>query len=219
MRGDRVRAPVTTEEAAGALERLRHAELNFTPPAPDVLSMDGWQIDDYCLALPSEPPGPPVPGGPWETARAAIADYAIADSAIVRAAWDPGEPLEGRTMLLEGRFYWMRFLLGVRVSQVTDESREVDGDDVRIWGWSYRTLEGHLEKGQMDYEVWKWISSGRVGFRMHAYSKPATISNPVVRVGFALFGRHMQKKFARRALERMDRFVTSEVSARTAQRP
>lgn len=208
MRGDRIRGRVSSDEAAFALEHLRGAEVNFTPPAPGVLAVDGWQIDDYCVALPSEPPGPPLPDGPWEKARRAAGDYVIADPSILRAAWRPEEPLEGRTMLLEGRFYWMRFLLGVRVSQVIDELREVDGNDVRVWGWSYQTLEGHLERGQMDYEVWKWISSGRVEFRMHAYSKPATITNPLVRVGFALFGRHMHKRFARRALDRMDRFVT-----------
>lgn len=219
MRGDRVRGHVSSEEAAWALEELRGAELNFTPPAQDDLAVGGWQIDDYCVALPSERPGRPVSDGPWEIAKRAALEYAIADASIVRAAWHPEEPLEGRTMLLEGRFHWMRFLLGVRVNRVFDELREVDGDDARVWGFSYQTLAGHLEKGQMDYEVWKWISSGRVAFRMHAYSKPATISNPLVRVGFALFGRRMQKQFTRRALARMDRIVTSELAERRAQRP
>ncbi|MCA1681991.1 MAG: DUF1990 domain-containing protein [Actinobacteria bacterium] len=34
-----------------------------------------------------------------------------------------------------------------------DETRDVDGRTVRVWGWNYRTLQGHLEMGQMDYEV------------------------------------------------------------------
>ena len=34
------------------------------------------------------------------------------------------------------------------------------GDAVRVWGWSYRTLQGHLEMGQMDYALWKWLDDG-----------------------------------------------------------
>ena len=40
------------------------------------------------------------------------------------------------------------------------EPRAATGRPVRIWGWSYRTLQGHLEMGQMDYEVWKWLDDG-----------------------------------------------------------
>jgi hypothetical protein len=74
---------------------------------------------------------------------------------------------------------------------------------VRIWGWAYRTLQDHLEMGQMDYQVWKWTDSGEVEFRIHVVSRPASIRNPVIRLGFRLFGRREQIRFARRACERM----------------
>jgi uncharacterized protein (UPF0548 family) len=77
------------------------------------------------------------------------------------------------------------------------------GRPVRVWGWSYRTLRGHLEMGQMDYEVLKWLDDGSVEFRIHVVSRPARIPNPLVRLGFRLFGRREQVRFARRALARM----------------
>jgi uncharacterized protein (UPF0548 family) len=49
----------------------------------------------------------------------------------------------------------------------------VDGRRARVFGWFYRTLEGHFEEGQMNYELWKWMDSGEVFFRLHAVSRPA----------------------------------------------
>jgi hypothetical protein len=106
-------------------------------------------------------------------------------------------------MLMEARFYGLRFYFGCRVGGVNDEIRTIEGRRVHIWGWNYRTIQGHLEMGQMDFEVWKWLDSGEVEFRIHVVSKPAYISNPLIRLGFWLFGRPTQIRFARRACKRM----------------
>jgi uncharacterized protein (UPF0548 family) len=74
---------------------------------------------------------------------------------------------------------------------------------VRVWGWYYRTLRGHLERGQMSYEVWKWLDTGAVEFRIAAVSQRAPVRNPLVRVGFALLGRREQLKFYRHTCEVM----------------
>jgi uncharacterized protein (UPF0548 family) len=153
--------------------------------------------------LPGEPPGQPQPDGTWERARALLRDYAFADPRIVRAIYDPDDPLEGRNMLLVVRFWGLRFRFGVRVSDVNDETRRVEGRDVRVWGWSYATLQGHLETGQMDYEVWKWLDTGSVEFRIHVVSRASRIGNPIIRFGFRLFARREQVRFAKRACERM----------------
>jgi uncharacterized protein (UPF0548 family) len=179
------------------LEALRDVDVNFAA------GEGGWRVDDYCQPLPSEAPGPPQPGGTWERARELMEDYEFADPRIVRATYAHGSRLEGRDMLLEARFWGLRFRLGVRVSGVVDEEREEEGRPVRVWGWSYRTLKGHLEMGQMDYEVWKWLDDGSVDFRIHVVSRPARIPNPFVRLGFRLFGRREQVRFARRAGELM----------------
>jgi len=193
--GLRIRTRRVAEESFAA---LRDADVNF-----ESLGGPGWNIDDYCQPLPRERPGPPEAGGVWERARALMEDYEFADPAIVRATYARDAPLQGRDMLLEARFLGLRFRFGVRVSGVTDEERDQDGRPLRVWGWSYRTLKGHLETGQMDYEVWKWLDDGSVEFRIHVVSRAARIANPFVRLGFRLFGRREQVRFARRSLERM----------------
>jgi len=90
----------------------------------------------------------------------------------------------------------------------------IEGREVRVWGWNYRTLQGHLEMGQMDYEVWKWTDSGVTEFRIHAVSKPARIPNPIIRLGFRLFGRFMQIRFAKRACDRMARLTAERLEGR-----
>ena len=104
----------------------------------------------------------------------------------------------------------------MRVSGVIDEIRRVEGREARVWGWSYATLQGHLETGQMDYEVWKWLDTGAVEFRIHVVSRTSRIGNPIVRLGFRLFGRREQLRFARRACERMACLVSGDRSVRTA---
>jgi len=95
----------------------------------------------------------------------------------------------------------------------SDGVRTDDGRQAAVWGWSYRTLEGHLEAGEMAYEVRKWLDTGEVEFRIHAFSRTAQISNPVVRLGFRLFGRREQTRFARSACERMRRLTEAELAA------
>ncbi len=200
--------------ARRALNQLHDKGYNFDVDGRHELTPEnGWHVDDHCQALPPEPPGPPVPGGAWEVARGLLERYEFADPAIVRAVYYPDVPLADRNMVLEGRFYGLRFLLGLRVGGVNDLTEDEGGRAVRKWGWNYRTLQGHLEMGQMDYEIWKWLDSGDVEFRIHAVSKAAIIPNPIVRLGFRLFGRHMQQRFARRAKERMAELVTSELVA------
>jgi uncharacterized protein (UPF0548 family) len=188
--------------------QLRGRAPNFDPEHCDRhVPENGWHVDDLSQPLPPEPPGPPVEGGSWEIARRLMRGYEFADPSIVRASYDPDEPLEGRTMLLELRFHGLRFHGGVRVSRVYDEERTRDGRTARVWGWAYQTLEGHLEMGQMDWEVWKWLDSGEVEFRIHSYSRRASDRNPVVRFGFWLFGRREQLAFLHSTLERMRRLT------------
>ncbi|MGI8685794.1 MAG: DUF1990 family protein [Acidimicrobiales bacterium] len=196
------------------LDALHDRQPNFDPDRrSEFTAGNGWKIDHYRQPLGTEPPGAPVEGGAWELACSLLRNYEFADPGIVRAVYYPDRPLEDRDMLLEGRFWGLRFQLGVRVGGVIDTTRSVDGREVRVWGWNYRTLAGHLEMGQMDYEVWKWLDRGDVEFRISAFSRPAPIANPLVRLGFRLFGRREQVTFARRACGRMAR-LTAEALGR-----
>jgi hypothetical protein len=199
--------------ARRALEALHAKPLNFdTTRTVDFSAERGWRIDDYRQPLPAEPAGPPLPDGSWETARRLMRDYEFADPKIVRAIYYDDRPFEQRDMLLELRFHGLRFHAGVRIGGTRDETTMIDGRRVRVWGWNYRTLHGHLEMGQMDYEVWKWLDSGAVEFRIHAVSRPAAIRNPIIRLGFHLFGRREQLRFARHACYRMAQLVTAELT-------
>ena len=198
------------------LDTLHDRTLNFEPGRrSEFTAANGWRNDHYRQPLGTEEPGPPAEGGAWEVACRLLRDYEFADPGIVRAVYYPDRPLEGRDMLLEGRFWGLRFHLGVRVGGVIDTTRAEHGREVRVWGWNYRTLAGHLEMGQMDYEVWKWLDTGDVAFRISAFSRSAPVANPVVRLGFRVFGRREQVKFARRACERMAR-LTAEALERPA---
>ena len=195
-----------------ALDALHEKAPNYDVSATEMFTPEnGWEIDDYCEPLPPERPGPPVSGGSWKIAQRLMRDYEFADPDIVRALYRPDDPLENRDMLLELRIFGLTVRVGVRVAAVRDETSEIEGRPVRIWGWSYRTLQGHLEMGQMDYAVWKWIDSGEVEFRIHRFSRPASIPNPIVRLGFRLFGRRKQVEFAQRACERMAALTNAEL--------
>jgi uncharacterized protein (UPF0548 family) len=189
MLGDR---PLTPERARTLLAEMRARPVNFDPARVDRSS--GWHVDD--LAVPLAP-------GSFERARAVMSRYEVADPAMVRAFYDEPEPRPGRTMLLELRFLGLGFVVGVRVGDVYDEQREVDRRPARVAGWSYRTLEGHLEIGQLAWEVWQWQDSGEVEFHIHAFSRPASTNNLVVRLGYRLVGRRQQLRFYRRACARM----------------
>lgn len=206
-----------TPRARRALAELSGRSLNFDPvELEDARPETGWRIDDYRRPLPAEPPGPPVNGGSFATAQRLMADYAFADPAIVRAVYDPAGGLADRNMLLQVRFGPLRFFFGCRVGTITDETRVVDGREVRVWGWSYGTLAGHVERGEMQWAVWKWLDDGAVEFRIHVVSRRAKVRNPFVRLGFRLVGRARQVRFAERACERMAELVAREIRSPVA---
>jgi hypothetical protein len=78
-------------------------------------------------------------------------------------------------------------------------------------GWAYRTLEGHLERGQIDYQVWKWLETGEVEYRIHAVAQVARTRRPVLDLGFRLVARGEQVRFARRCAQRMEQLIKSRL--------
>ncbi len=187
------------------LDRLADAPVNYDV---DALDLDhpgpGWTVDRRCQQLVPESPGAPEPGGSWEVAGKLIRGYEFADPSLVRAFYDPDAPLEGRTMLLELRALGLVSIhVGVRVARVYDEIREEDGRSARVFGWAYRTLEGHVEAGQMDWQVWKWLDTGEVQFRVHAVAHVARIENPVIWIGFHALRRYERRTFLNSTNRRM----------------
>ena len=161
--------PATNARERRALADLSHARLNFDPSRRhEFTSANGWHLDQRREPLPAEPSGPPVSGGSWETACRLMRGYEFADPTIVRAFYNPEEPLEGRNMLLELRFWGLRFLVGTRVSSEYEETRTLDGGEVHVWGGATRR--------------WRGISSAaRWPGRYESGLKPARSSSQSVR--------------------------------------
>jgi uncharacterized protein (UPF0548 family) len=194
--------------------RPRLDALSSLPVNYDVDGLDlehppqGWNLDDRRQPLPPEPPGPPLCDGSFEIARRLIKGYEFADPSIVRAYYLSDEPYPGRDMLLELRALGLfKIRVGVRVCRVYDDTHSAHGREARVFGWSYRTLEGHVERGQMDWEVWKWLDTGEVEFHVHAVSRPASIANPIVRLGFWLLRGHERGVFLNSTDRRMVSFT------------
>jgi uncharacterized protein (UPF0548 family) len=203
---------------AAQLGRIHNLQPNFDPDRLPAAARDAWHVDDYCHPLQQEAPGEPTRHGPFEMAKLLLCDYEFADPGRIRAYYRADAPLEGRDMLLEIRYLFLRVRVGVRIAVVFDELREIGGRAVRVWGWAYRTLEGHLERGQMDYQVWKWLDTGAVECRIHAVSEVAAIRNPILNLGFRFVGRREQVSFARRCGERMEWLVTSRLAGGPVER-
>ena len=180
---------------------LSHRALNYSEEDAPPHVVGGWHQDDVRIVLGREEPGEIVEGGLAGAAADLVNSYEFADPAILRAVYRYPGDLVGRNMLLVGRFLILRFAMGVRITEVHDEV--CDGEH-RI-GWAYQTLDGHLEQGKLTYEVAKDLASGTVEFRIHAYSRRARIRNPVVALGFRLFGRRTQQRFYANALNRLAR--------------
>lgn len=168
----------------------------------------GWQITDLRQPLPAEPPGMPAERGSWEIARRVMRGYEFADPSIVRAYYDPAVPLQRREMLLRLQAVGLvSVYVGVRVGDVYERMLEVGGREAYVWGWNYRTLEGHVEMGQMAWEVWKWVATGEVEFRVHSISREAHIPNLVIRLGYRLVRGHERRMFLDGVRRRMRTFV------------
>ena len=109
-------------DEASALADLGRRPVNYDPAkAPEDGRPEGhWHVDSSAALIGQEPPGEPARGGPWEMACLLVSQYEFADARILRAVYRQDQDLLGRDMLLEGRFYGLRFYFGVRVTGVLD---------------------------------------------------------------------------------------------------
>jgi uncharacterized protein (UPF0548 family) len=206
-----------------ALDELAGLPVNYDQafaPLDGSNTVEGhWHVDSGTTVVGREAPGPPEAGGPWETACRLVSQYEFADARILRGVYQRDSEILGRNMLLEARFFGLRFYLGVRVTGITDEVRDSGDGPEQVWGWSYQTLAGHLEQGRLSYEVIKNLATGRVMFRVAGYSRPAPIPNLVIRWGFRLFGRWTQQRFYRNIQARLADLVRAQQRGRSLPSP
>jgi uncharacterized protein (UPF0548 family) len=210
-------SPGIGRAANPAISALADRQVNFDATRiDDYLADQSWRVDDMIEPLPHEASGPPDEGGSWQVARRIMNEYQLADPGVVSALYDRASELAGRDMLLTVRYAGLRFRVGVRVGDVYEETVELDGRPVQLFGWDYRTLEGHFEEGQMHYEIWKWLDTGDVEFHLRAVSRPATSGPFLLRTGFRLFGRAQQLRFYRQICRRVRRLTEAQLETNRA---
>ena len=213
-------SPGTGRTADPAISALADRQVNFDATRIDAYLADqSWRVDDMIEPLPHEASGPPDEGGSWQVARRIMNEYQLADPGVVSALYDRASELAGRDMLLPIRYAGLRFRVGVRVGDVYEETVDLDGRTVHLFGWDYRTLEGHFEEGQMHYEIWKWLDTGDVEFHLRAVSRPATTGPFFLRTGFRLFGRAQQLRFYRQICRRVRRLTEAQLETNRATAP
>ncbi|WP_411282191.1 DUF1990 family protein [Gemmatimonas sp.] len=208
-----------TDASLDERSRARLAEISALESTVDLaqresyVAASGWHLDAREIALPSEAPGEPEPRGTFVVASEILRAYAFTPKRLITGAFDSTAPLLARPMLLTARFLWVRFELGVRVSRVIDEQRVTDGVGEQVWGYSYHTLSGHVERGEITFEIIKVRDTGAIRFRIHSFSQTGHIPNWFYRFGFWLVGRRLQRRFAVQSLRNMRRLVISALEA------
>lgn len=188
-----------------ALAELRNRGINY---APSEVRPPEWNFDVHRSLVGHERPGPPEPHAVWETACDLVRDYEFTPPELIRAVYHRLDPLLGRNLLLEGRFFALRFYMGVRITVLVDETR----DQQKVWGWAYQTLEHHLERGKVTYEVVKHLDSGQVEFVVSCQSQRSPTVGPILRLGWLLFGRRTQLRFYRRCGQRLRDLVRASLT-------
>jgi uncharacterized protein (UPF0548 family) len=216
VKPDRLPGGRERSRADGRIERrltaLARASVNFDASDVDSLvAAEGWRLDDMIEPLPHEGSGPPAEGGSWRVARRIMDEYQLADPRVVSAFYDREAPMPGRDMLLRIRFAGLPIWVGVRIGEVYEETLELAGRQAHVFGWSYRTLDGHFEQGQMHYELWKWLDDGAVEFHLRAVSRPAARGPLLLRVGFRFLGRTQQLRFYRQVCRRAKRLTEAQL--------
>lgn len=100
-------------------------------------------------------------------------------------------------------------VMGVRVTSLVNESDATHC----TWGWAYRTLEGHLQRGEVRYRVTKDLRTGEVAFAADVTWRPAPELGPALRLAWTLLGRRRQRRFYPRLGQRVRERVRARLLA------
>ena len=122
------------------------------------------------VTMGTEPPGEPLPDGPFARLETSVLAYRVFGPEIGSPVTSSTPVQEGDTIGLSYRFLggFLRLFFASRVVQVY---RRETGDGGWRSGFVYRTLEGHPELGEEVFEVRK-DAGGAVSFRLEAWSRP-----------------------------------------------
>lgn len=192
-------------ELENRLAKLRKVGTNFPLTGPGSQETTDWRRYYTESVIGREAPGDVVPGGAFEIAKRAIAEYQFSDPGIVMGHFSPKDPVEGRTMALEIKIFGLHYLCGVRIGAV----RNSQGDDETVYAFRYDTLEGHMEVGSEWFTLTKRHKTGEVWFRISASWKPGKFPNWWSELGFHVLAHRYQLAWHRLAYLRLRDIVGS----------
>lgn len=170
------------------------------------VSDTGFAEDRHERELPSEPPGPPLPDGPFRAAaRLALSYRAFPPSELQSQREHPDAPVTvGETVPARYRMFpGIHIVFAARVVAVFDGADERE----HRAGFTYRTLAGHPECGEETFAVRKELATGRVFATIVARSRPGTALVRWLR-GLA---RRRQLRAGRAAVENLRRHATASL--------
>lgn len=183
------------DEIKRELTRQSALPFNFSVAPEEMTDKNGWTIDGSNALIGTETPGAPVPDGLFMRARQALKNYDFSDPLIVTGHFDPRSSFIGRTMVLEIKVLGLRYLTGVRIHGVRDETTEHH----TVFGFRYDTLEGHIERGIEWFLLMKNHKTGEVWFKIEAQWQTGQFPNWWSYLGFVLVGQRFRALWRDRA--------------------
>jgi uncharacterized protein (UPF0548 family) len=147
-----------------------------------------------------EPPGPPVPDGPFERAARTIMAYQIfpghiGDGIARRQPVEIGDTL--------GMLY--RFFPGMKLFFASRVVEKISQQTSPIWrqGFRYQTIAWHPELGAETFCAEKVVETGEVRVYLQAWSRPAWWALP-----FLPLARRLQLAAGKAALDHLEKVAT-----------
>jgi uncharacterized protein (UPF0548 family) len=180
----------SSAELRSRLEGLRDKALNFDAVEEEMTGDSGWQHYHSEAVIAH---GDDVDAR-FARAKTALATYQFSDPAIVVAHFDPAGPLHLRRLLLEIKVWGLRYLCPAVVHRVRDEAD--------VFGFRYDTLDGHFERG-IEWFLLTKDANGNIQFRIEARWRRGEFPNWWSRVGFTLLAGFYQRRWHRRAHQRL----------------
>jgi uncharacterized protein (UPF0548 family) len=172
------------------LDRARTARANFDASEDQMTGERGWHHYHSEAVIARDAEG----DDHFTRARVALANYQFSDPGIVRAHFDPAEPLLRRCMLLEIQVLGLHYLCPAVVTRVREEPG--------VFGFRYDTLDGHIERG-VEWFLLTKNERGEIRFRVEARWQKGQFPNWWSRLGFIVLSGYYQRKWHRRAHHRL----------------
>jgi uncharacterized protein (UPF0548 family) len=178
------------EAIKARLEEVKARPLNFDAAEEEMTGESGWHHYHSEAVIAREPQGDEC----FKRASVALANYQFSDPGIVLAHFEPDAPLLNRRILLEIQVLGLHYLCPASVNRVRQEPN--------VFGFRYDTVEGHIERG-VEWFLLTKNQLGEIRFRIEARWRRGAFPNWWSRIGFIVLSGYYQRKWHRRAHNRL----------------